>query len=159
MSSNLDFRERRLRFNKRGSMTTARPVVVHDLPETLTFGYAHLFFREVEPHLKSDRPYIVFDFSEVREFDSTGVQMLLHCMEEVMKRNGDLKLAALPPGPAVILELTRVDRLFEIYDNVQDAVDSFYRLPLQALPQFQAEWTPSMVNPTEATADAEKVAA
>jgi len=140
-------------------MTTARPVVVQHLPETLTFGSAHQFFREVEPHLKSERPYVVFDFSEVREFDSTGVQMLLHCMEQVMKRNGDLKLAALPPGPAVILELTRVDRLFEIYDNVQDAVESFYRLPLQTLPQYQADWMPAMFNGSEAAVDPDKIAA
>ena len=42
------------------------------------------------------------------------------------KQNGDLKLAAIPPASAVILELTRVDRLFEIFATVSEAVDSFY---------------------------------
>ena len=51
----------------------------------------------------------------------------LRCMEEAMKRNGDLKLAALSPQLAVILEMTRVDRLFEIFDNCNDAVESFHR--------------------------------
>jgi hypothetical protein len=31
-----------------------------------------------------------------------------------------------PPSSAVILELTRVDRLFEVFDTVSEAVDSFY---------------------------------
>jgi anti-sigma B factor antagonist len=121
-----------------------RPVVVQQLPDKLTVGYTHQFVRKIEPHLKSERPYLVFDFSHVRQFDSSGVQMLLHCMEEVMKRNGDLKLASLPPGPAVMLELTRVDRLFETFEDVQDAVESFYRLPMQTLSTIQPDWHPTM---------------
>lgn len=85
--------------------------------------------------------------------------MLLHCMEEVMKRNGDLKLAALPPGPAVMLEITRVDRLFEIFDDAQDAVDSFYRLPVQALPAIQPDWHPALDLESDRAAEQVKVAA
>ena len=78
------------------------------------------------PLLTGDRPCLVFDFSQVTEIDSASVDMLLHCMEQAMKQNGDLKLAAIPPSSAVILELTRVDRLFEIFATVSEAVDSFY---------------------------------
>lgn len=88
-------------------------------------GEVQNFLREVEPLLKADRPRLVFDFSQVNQIDSSGVDMLLHCLEEVMKRDGDLKLAAVAPESAVILELTRVDRLFEVFDNVSDAVESF----------------------------------
>jgi anti-sigma B factor antagonist len=140
-------------------MTTVRSVVVQKLPEKLTIGYTHQFCREIESQLKTERPYLVFDFSNVRQFDSSGVQMLLHCMEEVMKRNGDLKLAALPSGPAVMLELTRVDRLFEIFEDVQDAVESFYRLPLQALPAIQPDWHPAMALERDRATDQVKVAA
>ena len=51
--------------------------------------------------------------------------MLLRCMSEVHKRDGDLKLAALSPPAAVVLELTRTERLFEIYETSTDAVRSF----------------------------------
>ena len=51
--------------------------------------------------------------------------MLLHCMSEAMKRDGDLKLAAVSPQAATVLELTRADRLFEIYETSTDAVRSF----------------------------------
>lgn len=136
-----------------------RSVVVQQLPERLTVGFTQQFFREIESQLKTDRPYLVFDFSHVRQFDSSGVQMLLYCMEEVMKRNGDLKLAALPSGPAVMLELTRVDRLFEIFEDVQDAVESFHRLPLQALPAMPPDWHPAMALETDKVTDQVKVAA
>jgi anti-anti-sigma regulatory factor len=85
--------------------------------------------------VKADRPRVVFDFSSVGELDSTGVKALLVCLEEVLKRNGDLKLAAIPPEPAVVLEVTGVDRLFEIFENSSDAVESFNR---SLVHEFQA---------------------
>jgi len=101
-------------------------VVVKQLPAHLKLGQVQEFLRDVSPLITADRPCIVFDFSQVTQIDSAGVDMLLHCMEQAMKRNGDLKLAAVPPSSAVILELTRVDRLFEVFETSSEAVDSFY---------------------------------
>jgi anti-sigma B factor antagonist len=114
-------------------MTTGRPVVVKRLPEILSLNQAQELLQEVTPLLEGDRPRLVFDFSEVRQVDSAGIEMLLWCMEEAMKRNGDVKLAALSPPVAVLLQLTRVDRLFEIFQNSSDAVESFHRFPVQAV--------------------------
>jgi len=118
-------------------MTIRKSVVVKALPESLSLGKAREFLERILPCLKSDRPSLVFDLSGVRHLDSTGVETLMECLEQVIKRNGDIKLAAVPPGPAVILELTRVDRLFEIYDDVSDAVESFYRFPVEAFRKLE----------------------
>ena len=88
---------------------------------------ARTFLAEVQPMLRSDRPQIVFDCSQVKQMDAAGVEMLLHCLAEVMKRDGDLKLAALSAPASVVLEMTRTDRLFEMYDSSSDAVLSFSR--------------------------------
>jgi anti-sigma B factor antagonist len=117
-------------------MTTGKPVVVKQLPETVSAQEAQAFFRELAPVLETDRPRLVFDFTGVRHFDSAGVELLLRCMEEAMKRNGDLKLAALSPQLSVILEMTRVDRLFELFDNCNDAVESFHRFSPAAMQSF-----------------------
>jgi anti-sigma B factor antagonist len=95
------------------------------MPERINLQQAREFRREVQPFLRSDRPQVVFDFSGVRRMDAAGVDLLLECMSEVMRHDGDLKLAALSPQAAVVLELTRSDRLFEIYDTAADAVRSF----------------------------------
>ncbi len=108
-------------------METTRPVVVKHVPEHLGFREARSFMRDIQPLLSIDRPQIVFDLSEVKRMDASGVEALLECMSEVMKRDGDLKLAALSPEAEVILELTRTDRLFEIYHTAADAVRSFTR--------------------------------
>lgn len=108
-------------------MESNRPVVVKRVPERLNLRQARAFLSEVQPMLRSDRPQMVFDCSQVRQMDAAGVEMLLHCLAEVMKRDGDLKLAALSPQAAVVLEMTRTDRLFEVYESSSDAVLSFSR--------------------------------
>src|SRR5438128_2512962 len=108
-------------------MTNGGNVVVKQLPERVTLSQAREVFLELAPVLEADRPFLVFDFSDVVQIDSAGIEMMLRCMEEAMKRNGDVKLAAISPQVAVILELTRVDRLFEIFETCADAVESFHR--------------------------------
>jgi anti-sigma B factor antagonist len=115
-------------------MTSARHVSVKQLPEKLSVTQGRNFFREVEPHLQSDRPRVVLDCSKVRQLDSAGIHLLLRVLEEAMKRNGDVKLASIPPGAKAILELTRVSRLFETFDNTADAVNSFHQFPIMPLP-------------------------
>ena len=106
-------------------MEISRPVVVKRMPEKVNQREARKFLQDVQPFLKADRPQLVFDLSLVKHLDAAGVEMLLHCVSEVMKRDGDLKLASLSPQAAMVLELTRTDRLFEIYENSTEAARSF----------------------------------
>jgi anti-sigma B factor antagonist len=108
-------------------METSRPVIVKRMPDRLNQKQARMFLRDIQPLLNTDRPQIVFDCSLIRQMDAAGVDMLLHCMAEIMKRDGELKLAAVSPQAAVVLELTRTDRLFEVFETSGDAVRSFYR--------------------------------
>jgi anti-sigma B factor antagonist len=105
-------------------------VAVKQLPEKLGVQHGRVFFREVESCLNCDRPRVVLDCSKLLQLDSAGIHVLLRCLEEAMKRNGDVKLAALPSMAAATLELTGVNRLFEIFDNTADAVSSFQQLPV-----------------------------
>ena len=116
--------------------SSSRPVVVKRMPEKMNLKQARSFFKEVEPFLNSDRPQIVFDMSQVRQIDAAGVDVLLSCMREAMRHDGDLKLAALSPPAAVVLELTRTGRLFEIYENSTAAAKSFSSFLPNALKHF-----------------------
>jgi len=111
-------------------------VIVKRIPERLNLKQSRKFQQEVRPFLQSDRPQIVFDLSQVKQIDAAGVDMLLTCMSEAMRRDGDLKLAALSPQAAIVLELTRTDRLFEIYDNSTDAVRSYSSFLPNMLKQY-----------------------
>jgi anti-anti-sigma factor len=95
------------------------------MPEKVNQSEARKFFQGVQPFLKADRPQLVFDLSLVKQLDAAGVEMLLTCVSEVMKRDGDLKLASLSPQAAMVLELTRTGRMFEIYNSSTEAARSF----------------------------------
>lgn len=137
-------------------MGTSRPVIVKRMPERLNLKTAREFLQDVQPFLKADRPQIVFDLSTVRQMDAAGVELLLQCMSDAMKRDGDLKLAALSAQAAVVLELTRTDRLFEIYDNAADAVRSFSGFFPNAMRNY-LEWSRTSA-PATPTQDSEVAA-
>lgn len=116
--------------------TSSRPVVVKRMPENMNLKQARSFRNEVAPFLNSDRPQLVFDMSQVRHLDVAGVEVLLQCMREAARNDGDVKLAALSPQAAVVLELTRTGRLFEIYENSTAAAKSFSCFLPNAVKQF-----------------------
>ena len=124
-------------------MSNNRPVVVMQVPEQLNHSQVPAFLQELEPLLEAHRPRIVLDFSQVRGIDSTGIEMLLNCLEEAMKRDGDLKLADVSREAQVILELMRVDRVFEMFSTCEEAVRSFHAIPVEAVPQ-DAPWYSSV---------------
>ncbi|HKU26886.1 MAG TPA: STAS domain-containing protein [Candidatus Sulfotelmatobacter sp.] len=116
-------------------MLNSGPVVVMQVPENLKGVEVSHFLEEVGPLLESNRPRIVLDCSQVRSIDSAGVEALLQCVEEALKRDGDLKLAALSPECEVILELMRVARVFEIFQTSEEGVRSFNAVPVDATTQ------------------------
>lgn len=124
-------------------MSNNRPVVVMQVPEHLNRSEVPAFSQELEPLLESHRPRIVLDCSHVRGFDSTGIEMLLNCLEEAMKRDGDLKLADVSKEAQVILELMRVDRVFEMFPTCEEAVRSYNAIPVESVPQ-DAPWYSSV---------------
>jgi anti-sigma B factor antagonist len=116
-------------------MYTKGPVIVMELPENLNHLEGTAFLAEVKPLLESDRPRMVLDCSQVQQIDSAGIEVLLECMEQAMKRDGDLKLAALSPSCGAILELMRVDRLFEVFETAEEAARSFRAIAAPELAQ------------------------
>jgi anti-anti-sigma factor len=126
-------------------MLTSGPVVVMQVPEVLNVREVHDFMQDLGPLLESNRPRVVLDCSQVRSMESAGVEMLLRCLEEVLKRDGDLKLAALSPEAEVILELMRVARVFETFPTCEDAVRSFNAIPADAIPQ-DTSWFANVFN-------------
>lgn len=114
--------------NMREMTIPKRHVIVKQLPETLSGKQGRRFLREMQSCVEIDRPRVVLDCSKVRRLDRSGVHLLLCCLEEALKRNGDVRLAALSPRSEIFLEVTGANRLFDLYDTTADAVNSFHHL-------------------------------
>lgn len=71
------------------------------------------------------RAHLVIDLSGVNFIDSTALAALVRGMKLTREANGDLLLCALRQPVRVIFELTRLDRVFPIFANVDEAVRHF----------------------------------
>jgi anti-sigma B factor antagonist len=100
-------------------------IFVKKLPTRLDVLDLSAFRREMQFALESDSPHIVLDLSAINYLGSAGIEFLLDCLSVVVRRDGDMKLAALSREAATLLALTRVERFFEIYRTVEEAVHSF----------------------------------
>ena len=116
-----------------------RAVTLKQLPESLNPEQAITFLRELVSSMTSARPCIVLDCSQLRQMDTSAIHLLLTCLGEAMKRNGDVRLAAIPQEALAILELNGLDRLFTIFATSADAANSFQRLSQHALSQAPAQ--------------------
>jgi anti-sigma B factor antagonist len=69
--------------------------------------------------------YLVFDCATLDFIDSSGLGALVGCLRKTLEKDGELKLAGLTAKVAMVFELTQAERLFSIFTNTGDAVDSF----------------------------------
>jgi anti-anti-sigma factor len=111
-----------------------RAVTVHQVPEQVTATEERSFLHDLQKDVETERPRLVLDCSRVQQMDNATIHLLLCSLEEVMKRNGDAKLASLPPGAQATLQLAGVNRLFEIYATTAEAVNSFRERPIGVTP-------------------------
>ncbi len=68
---------------------------------------------------------IVINCSELEYIDSSGLGILVSGLKRALNLNGDLRLAEVMPKVAMMLELTRADKVFKIYPTVAEAISSF----------------------------------
>ncbi len=69
--------------------------------------------------------YFVFDLQELEYLDSTGLGAIVFCLKNCNERNCQLKLANLTEKPRMIFEITRAYRIFDIFDDLDQAVAAF----------------------------------
>ena len=67
---------------------------------------------------------LVVDLAVVRFIDSTGLGVLLSGHKNASLRNGNFYLASLQPQIMSMFELTRLHRVFHIYPNIDEALES-----------------------------------
>ena len=118
-----------------------RKVAVKQLPESPNLQSGRAFYRDLESSMNIERPAIVLDCSSVHQMDQQTIYMLLNCLEGAMKRNGDVRLAAVSAPALRNLEISGVDRLFRIFPTVDQAVVSFRHRTVSigsSLPQAEA---------------------
>lgn len=104
---------------------TIQDVDVLALEGRLDASSAKQLKTQVQELTGAGRVNMVVDLEEVDFLDSSGLGSLVAALRSVNKLDGDIKLASLQEPVRVIIELTRLHRVFEIFGNATDAVESF----------------------------------
>jgi anti-sigma B factor antagonist len=68
---------------------------------------------------------IIVDLSDVKFMNSSGLGMLIGGLTTMKKSNGSLKLARVGDKIESLLIITKLITIFESYDTIDEAVNSF----------------------------------
>jgi anti-anti-sigma factor len=85
--------------------------VVVNLPEQVTAKESRTLIRDFRDQLTNDQPVVILDMSEVKEMDTAGLDLLLECLKETVRRDGIIRVRGISPEAATILELTGMDHV------------------------------------------------
>ena len=69
-------------------------------------------------------PALVIDLGDVEYMDSSGVGTLVHAYRLIKGYGGRMMLARMKPRVRSVFEISRLDRYFQIYETVEEAVSS-----------------------------------
>jgi anti-anti-sigma factor len=79
---------------------------------------------QVEDLLKEHEKKIIFDFSELKYLDSTGVGILVMCAGKVKQAGGELRVAGAQGIVEQTLKMTRVDQIVTLCATVDAASEN-----------------------------------
>jgi anti-sigma B factor antagonist len=102
-------------------------VVVLDLNGRITVGDEAATLRDSLRELSAaGRRNFILNLQEVDYIDSTGLGAMVVCFTSVQRLGGRLKLENLNRRNIQLLLLTKLTTIFEIFNDEQDAVNSFF---------------------------------
>lgn len=80
---------------------------------------------EVKNLLRDGKKKIVADLSSVKWMNSKGLGMLMACLTSVRNAEGVFKISGSSDKVKSLLMITKLITIFETYNSVEEAVDSF----------------------------------
>jgi len=84
------------------------------------------FDKEIGKHLDQGRSKIIIDCRHLAAISSLGVGSLVALQTKLRRKGGVVKLAALHGVVAQVIELVRLDKILDIYGDLEFARQSFY---------------------------------
>jgi anti-sigma B factor antagonist len=102
-------------------------IIVLDVKGRITVGAESGALRDKVAELNAaGRRNIILNLADVDYIDSTGLGALVISVTTVRKSGGNLKLLNLNRRNIELLVMTKLATVFEIFNDEQDAVNSFY---------------------------------
>ena len=75
--------------------------------------------------IESGKLKVVVDLSAVSWINSSGLGILIGALTTIRNAGGELKIASVTDRIQRLLQITKLDKVFDIYDTVESAVAVF----------------------------------
>ena len=82
-------------------------------------------FRDSVQSILRDGGNVVLDMSNITFVDSAGLGALLSAMKQITAIGGSLRLTGLHEEVLTLFRLVRMNRVFEIFDGIEEAIADF----------------------------------
>jgi len=73
---------------------------------------------------QAERINLILDFCNVRFLSSAVLGLLIRISKKVYERDGQLKLCGINPNIYKIFKITRLTKIFDMYQDIESAVES-----------------------------------
>lgn len=107
---------------------------VLDCDGRIVFGEETGLLHHAVKDALADNKALVLNLAKVRYIDSSGVGELVGLFTSARKAGARMVLAGLTERVRDVLQITKLAMVFEIYDSVEDAAESFKRKAGKATP-------------------------
>ena len=101
-------------------------ITILTLKGRLTLGESNIVRERISQLAAAGKKNVVVDLGGVDYIDSTGLGILVICFTSLKKVGGALKLVNPNKRNVELLLLTKLHTVFEVFVEVQDAVNSFF---------------------------------
>ncbi|HLX13491.1 MAG TPA: STAS domain-containing protein [Bacteroidota bacterium] len=85
------------------------------------------FRASVTDFIEQGNKCMVVNLAKVNYVNSSGLGAIISAHTNYSKNGGSVKLAGLSNNVQNLLVVTKLSDIFEVYDNVDDAIDSFVK--------------------------------
>ncbi len=100
-------------------------IALIELNANVMGGHDALAFTSKLQELAGEAPKgVIVDLHNVALMNSSGLGMLVSGMSTLRKHNVPMYLAAAPAKVYMLLEMTHLNKVFQIFDTVEDAINS-----------------------------------
>ncbi len=97
-------------------------VTVVDVDGQLIVGNRQELKQRILQELENGERRFVIDFERTGYIDSSGLGVLVSLSKKIREQGGELRLAALNEDLRTLFELTKLDTLFTIAENREEAL-------------------------------------
>ena len=83
--------------------------------------FKKILFQDIQTGWKK----IIVDLTECEFIDSTFLGTIVISLKKITELGGKLRLVGIQPEVQTLFQLTKMNRIFEIFENREDALQSF----------------------------------